>query len=211
MKRTIAGLLALLLWACGARTEGTLVSLGDSIARGYGLESRETERYSALVAAELNLTEINLGVNGQLASETLQTAKAREDDLKGAEVILLSIGANHVLPAMAGRESPEAALAGFEGDLRALLAYLREAAPDAEAALIAFYNPYPGSPRCGEICDCLNEILRACAEEYGFHAAETAQALAGEKGVLLDGDIHPSALGHRLLAEAILAALEEEP
>ena len=213
MKKLLSSLLLLVLCAGAARAEGVLISLGDSIARGYGLNHREEERYSALAASELGLSEINLGVNGQTASGTLDVARSHGDELRAADVILLSIGANHILPALQGWEEDAApALTSFEADLADLLSYLTGAAPDARRVLITFYNPYPDSGAARQICDQLNGILSRQAEAHDWLVADAASALAQcPEDPLIPGDIHPGPAGHRIIAESILRQMEEEP
>lgn len=77
-----------------------VLSLGDSIARGYGLRDIGNTRYSAIIReyfAEDGITcmEQNYGVDGQTSTELI--AYAETLPLAEADVITVSIGANNVL------------------------------------------------------------------------------------------------------------------
>lgn len=84
------------------------VSLGDSIARGFGLDDLENERYSSLIAAEENImsdskgknniTAYNYGVDGQTSGELLEhITEGRTEMVAEADVISICIGTNDVL------------------------------------------------------------------------------------------------------------------
>ncbi len=81
------------------------VSLGDSIARGYGLANTKTEVYSSVLAASLEesgwvMAAHNFGVDGQdsteLAAYILNNA-AIPEALADADYVSISIGANNFL------------------------------------------------------------------------------------------------------------------
>lgn len=87
-------------------TDSTIyVSLGDSIARGYGLTSPADERYSTIVGGLLErtgtpVTVFNYGVDGQTSAgllETLTDSTVPADVLSAADICTISIGANNVL------------------------------------------------------------------------------------------------------------------
>lgn len=81
------------------------VSLGDSIARGYGLVSPQDERYSTVAAGLLEqsgktMTVFNYGVDGQTSSELLSALNdgmVPMDILSEADLCTISIGANNIL------------------------------------------------------------------------------------------------------------------
>ncbi len=101
-------MLALLLTLCmvlalpvGAAAGSMYLALGDSISKGTDLENVETERFPALVAAELgdDYELVNLAEDGEtttsllekLATEDYQTAVA------SADIITLTIGGNDLM------------------------------------------------------------------------------------------------------------------
>jgi len=151
------------------------VSLGDSIARGYGLTHIYEERFSTIAGQSWKTKEAvevyNYGVDGQTSTELI-TMLAEMDipELKEADVVSISIGANNVLgpaftflhnyylylyaePAQFDdteiaeqfRLFTEAADAGcvvLEQDIPLLLDTLRGINPDCQILFLTLYNPY---------------------------------------------------------------------
>ncbi len=81
-----------------------LVTLGDSISFGYGLESPDTERYSALLSNMLEQNDnrkwndYNYAVSGDDSSDLLKRLNnGKAIRLPSADVIVICIGANNLL------------------------------------------------------------------------------------------------------------------
>ena len=89
----------------------SIVVLGDSIARGYGLEDVETERFSALLSEKLkkNYAEVNVanyGVDGRTGSELLDSIKnSPAPELKDCDHVIISIGGNNILQSLKNMEN----------------------------------------------------------------------------------------------------------
>ena len=78
----------------------TYISIGDSIARGYGLEKPEQQRFSTVLSKkfEEDVTELNYGKDGQKSAELAAAVKSDSiEGLKDADLITVSIGANDIL------------------------------------------------------------------------------------------------------------------
>lgn len=81
----------------------SVVVLGDSIARGYGLENVDAQRFSSLLAEELetvyaDVSVANYGVDGQTGAELLASLKENEiDKLDNCDHVIVSIGGNNIL------------------------------------------------------------------------------------------------------------------
>lgn len=86
------------------------VSLGDSIARGFGLEDIENERYSSLIGNEIEnkdknngqdengISVYNYGVDGQTSDELLENiASGKIKEINDAGIVTICIGTNDVL------------------------------------------------------------------------------------------------------------------
>lgn len=77
------------------------VSLGDSIARGYGLSNVAEERFSTIASQyweDFSVETYNYGVDGQTSSELLAMLQdGYADKLAEADVVSVSIGANNIL------------------------------------------------------------------------------------------------------------------
>lgn len=232
--------------------ERVYVALGDSICRGYRLNDPEKERFSTLLAEQLGYSVYNYGVDGQTGGELLtflQGGKAAA--LEHASLVTVSIGGNNVLEAAmpairsifsvgSGRVALEkvyepinAGIASFGEELRAILAEIRKAAPDALIVVQTVYNPYIaftwfqirlGGERltlADFVDSCvrrLNEQIFTLAEEQSFLVCDVYTAfrtayeqgdtrLVNASGIGLVFDPHPNADGHRLIAQTYGALL----
>ncbi len=84
--------------------ERSLVTLGDSIAFGYGMEDPDTERYSAIVSAALSERDgiswhdYNYALSGDDSSDLLwRLDRGRAKFLPSSDIIILNIGSNNLL------------------------------------------------------------------------------------------------------------------
>lgn len=249
----------------GGRFSGTvrIVTLGDSIARGYGLSDPKNECYSALVADKIRempgvgAVELrNFGIDGMTSAELLQYQDdpTLAEPIAKADLILISIGANDILRHAKAlvdtllqialgktdvtlRDATLDLLAAIgeaaeplKKNLRELLSALKEKNPDALILIQTVYNPYPkidgrGSPSVlstvhtavepavilinGAIKEAAEGAGVALADPYAaFRAAQTDEPLTL---YLSRFDPHPTALGHRLIAESISEVLNKKP
>lgn len=175
-----------------------------------------------------------LATDSQVA-DALAEIKAREgDDIVGNEVrvISISIGANDLL-ALAEPGSPcienagseacrnglTATLTNVQSNITEVLGQLRGAAPDAEIYVMNLYNPYSGSGDEFEIIASvgvqqLNGVIGVAAanEEFGARLVTIFELFQGRarQWIAQDG-IHPNNDGYRVMAEALLAAVEGRP
>lgn len=146
------------------------ISLGDSIARGYGLSDVEAERFSTvageILAEALPDTAVsvyNYGVDGLTAWGLWE--KLTEGQIvipADTDVISISLGANHILSdifsfligATMGltdetyvnelQENVGRNCALFAEELTMVLEEIRKAAPEAKIYFLTFYDPFPG-------------------------------------------------------------------
>jgi lysophospholipase L1-like esterase len=113
-----------------------------------------------------------------------------------------------------------AAIAAYQQRLRAIVAQLRKAAPEAELILTGSYDPDVGSfatadPLFQSVNAAEADVARAAHARFadpfpvfnpqGDPAAETA-AVCALTLVCTDGDSHPSDAGYRALADVVWAA-----
>ena len=81
----------------------SVVVLGDSIARGYGLKDAEKQRYSALLAEKLandygGVNIANYGVDGLTGAELAESLKKNMPaEIAECDYVLVSIGGNNIL------------------------------------------------------------------------------------------------------------------
>jgi lysophospholipase L1-like esterase len=195
------------------RVVNSYVALGDSFTAGR--DSIDAERWADLLAAGMRrvnpaLRYANLAVDGATSGEVLdrqvEPALALEPDF--ATVIC---GANDVLLAT----RPD--IAGYAERIDAILRRLREGAPGA--ALVTATAPevwqFMGlrprtEARLIAATTELNDVTRAAAGRYDVLCLPVADhpSLRDPATFSVDG-LHPSTLGHRMVAEGAAVVLHE--
>ena len=246
------------------------VALGDSICYGYGLKSYETERYSAIIEGYIDLLpyydciSFNYGVNGQTSTEMLEMIEGGlAPELKDADVVSISIGANNVLGTSISvltqyslnlliaddelRNANNAELyqrfvtettAGieqFSHDLPLIIAAIEKYSPDAQIIFQTIYNPYNNvslsldfsvatldlDKDADRLVSQLNEIIKSNARPLQYDVADVYTEFKAGKGYInadfFDGinfltglDPHPTAKGHRLIADTVCSLIYTE-
>lgn len=146
----------------------SITALGDSVTRGYGLANVSRERFTSLVADEIEKAGMtpkiaNYGVDGLKSDELLAELEAGYyTAVKASEYITLCIGANNILgpsfdfleaaSTQEGeelkksyeilREKADAGCAQYEKDLPVILETIREYNPEGKIILLNLYHPY---------------------------------------------------------------------
>jgi lysophospholipase L1-like esterase len=179
---------------------------------------------------------VNLSAPGATSTDLLQPGGQLDRALSeiqsrgGVDIISIDIGANDLL-ALAENNSPcfqnagskvcldalGQTLAGLQNNLTNSLRRLREAAPNAQVYVLDIYNPYSGTndPRAilaSVGVQQLNGVIAAAAADPSFSARFVSihDVFEGraQQWIASDG-IHPNNGGYRVMAEALLAAIEE--
>lgn len=173
-----------------------------------------------------------LAPGGQLEA-ALDEIRARQEDASPianeVEVISVDVGGNDLLGLVEPRspclesasvEPCRAAfgdvLSGIDRNLTEIVTRLREAAPEAVIVVVDLYNPYSGT---GDLREPIAEVGVGQANgvigavtadpELGITTASIFQLFIGRgtQWVAPDG-IHPNDYGHRVIAEAVIAAID---
>jgi acyl-CoA thioesterase I len=175
-----------------------VVFLGDSLTAGYGLPSDEA--FPALIqqkieAAGLDFRVVNAGVSG----DTSAGGRRRIDWLlrQPIAVLVLGLGANDMLRGLD--------LAELRANLRAIIDATRAAHPNARILITGMRAaPNLGARYAADFDD----VYRALAEETDAELLPfLLEGVAGDRALnQLDG-IHPTAEGHRIMADAIWKVL----
>jgi lysophospholipase L1-like esterase len=119
-------------------------------------------------------------------------------------------------------EALTSALEGFEPNLADTLDRLYEADPELTVVLLTLYNPFDhlaGLGALGELSlegmadtafpDGLNDIIRRVGGERGAVLADVYPLFLGRSAELVSPDgIHPNDDGYRVMADAVIAALD---
>ncbi|NJN15950.1 MAG: SGNH/GDSL hydrolase family protein [Oscillochloris sp.] len=204
------------------------LALGDSLAWGLRLDRPDQESYPALIHAELiadhAIELVNLAFPGETSGSFLNRQLPRAlDRIAAAQAaglrvspITLNIGGNDLNARRdASDQELEAAVRAVETNLRRALDRLRDVAPDADIVVMTYYNPYGGDPQIlgseAYWAVRMNDAIRAAAAQHGVAVADGYGALDGGRAythtLILFGDIHANAQGHRELAKAFITAL----
>lgn len=191
----------------------------------HQLEQRDGRAYGLL----------NLGVPGETSGSLLEGGQLDEALAFLAQnrvaYITLDVGANDLLGHLTSpecsadlgaagcRERLDGALDAYEENLPELFAALRRAAPTATIVFLKAYNPFSlgtgiaFETETGFTLDRLNDLAEAAAGPEGILVADgfsPMEGMAAYTTLMLASppDIHPNALGHDVLAQAVLAALD---
>jgi lysophospholipase L1-like esterase len=157
-------------------------------------------------------------LNGQLTRAKATIAAARREGLR-VSPITLNIGGNDLRNVeRAGPERRAEAVATAQRNLARILDELRAAAPDADIAVMTYYNPYGGDPSVQNSeaywVAQLNAAIIAEATQRGITVADAFTPFEGGRAYthtfILFGDVHANAAGHELMAEAFRNALGYE-
>lgn len=205
------------------------LALGDSLPWGAQLADPAVESYPALIHDRLDNIQpielVNLAVPGETSAsfvrrqlpqavELITRARAADQQVSP---ITVSIGGNDLISVERGTPAERAAaITDFERNLVTILAELRRAAgPQADIAVMTYYNPSGGDP-AAENSDAawvaqLNATITAVATPRGVTVADVytpfAQGGAYAYTYILIGDVHANAQGHLVIAEQFWQAL----
>ena len=119
-------------------------------------------------------------------------------------------------------EALEDALADYQPNLQYTIDQLQAAAPGVPIYLMTLYNPFSGGggnlDRIGVLAlegepgtpfpDGLNDVIREFGSEPDVHIVEWYELFIGRQNDYIYQDlIHPNDTGHRVMADAVLAAM----
>jgi lysophospholipase L1-like esterase len=230
--------IVVLLGACSGASarhyDGVYLSLGDSVAAGDGASDRASTSFAALLAKdEGGLAVENLAVAGATTRDVIQKQLPEIDAaLSGRKIafITISIGGNDLgalIPNTTCQQEPlpascplDDALASVTKNLDDIMRQLREKHGGAPIVLLLYPNFFSGTGHAFEapaarVLPRLDEAIGGVAARYKHTSiARTAAVFEGEGSRLthvLDPrfDPHPNDAGHRLIADAFVAALKD--
>jgi lysophospholipase L1-like esterase len=209
------------------------VGADNPAEQGYAGLTAANLRLSKYSGTGLDL--VNLSAPGATSADLLQPGGQLDRALTeiqsrgGVDIISIDIGANDLL-ALAENSSPcfqSAAskacqdalgqtLAGVQSNLSSVLRRLREAASNAQVYVLDIYNPYSGTNDPRAIVASLgvqqlNGVIAAAAADSSLGAKFVSihDAFEGRARQWIASDgIHPNNDGYRVMAEALLAAIE---
>lgn len=220
---------------------GTLVALGDSITFGYNLGNNQApskEAFPYLIGKKDHLNVNDLGVPGWTSTDLLQalsSSTSMQDAVKSANVVTVDIGSNDLLQpatpileeAAMGTSPTAAQLQTLGGELVTavstmstnvgqILGNIEKMNPKATIVLYDLYNPIPTTSTAlynlGETAiTAANLELAKLAISNQIVIADAYDAFHGHNNYILKNDVHPNAIGQRVLAKQGEIALEVSP
>jgi acyl-CoA thioesterase-1 len=175
----------------------TIVVLGDSLAAGYGVDP--TESYPAVLQKKIkeagwNFSVVNAGVSGDTSAGGLRRMewllKRRVD------VLVLELGGNDGL-----RGLPVEAL---KSNLQAIVDRLKQKYPQAQILVAGMKMP----PSMGAYAEQFNHVFPEVARRNQAGLVPfLLEGVGGKADLNLPDLIHPTAEGHKILAENIWKVL----
>ncbi|HUP60231.1 MAG TPA: GDSL-type esterase/lipase family protein [Thermoanaerobaculia bacterium] len=210
MRRVL--LVVALLASVSAR--GSVVILGDSVARGEG---DEIGRGIAGGLATISQTRVtNLGINGARTANVLRllSQPATRDAVRRASVVVLSIGGNDLFGSAIERWramlAPRLATRFAAARVARVVTRIRRINPSARIILLGLYNPYRRGS-LGEWVDVQvarwdSRIIATFATVRAVTVIRITDLLVKPRTISVDR-FHPSAAGYRAIAERVWSAI----
>jgi len=178
----------------------TIVFFGDSLTAGYGLPDPGTEAYPALIQkkidhAGLGWRVVNAGISGDTSSDGLRRAAWTLRQPVG--IFVLALGANDGLRGL----SP----ALIEANLRAIIAKVRAAAPEAKIVLAGMRMPPSMGP---DYVARFDAVFPAVArEENVFLIPFLLENVGGHPDLNQADGLHPTPEGATVVAATVWQSL----
>lgn len=194
------------------------MAMGDSLAAGYGAVPA-TQGYVYLLYKEGVFDKIpntllsNVGLIGATSQDVLEKQVPLAINPFMPTVITLTIGGNDLTSILTGAD-PETVLGNFQSNLTNIFMELRTKLPKAEIYISNLYD-IPEIPGATDVILVFNGIVDGVASGFGVPVADVFSAFEGRKGLRLiqrngadQFEVHPSNAGHRAMAKAFKAAIE---
>ena len=204
-----------------------LVVLGDSIAEGAGALNKRNI-YAERVARERGYVLQNYGKGGDTSASLLRKVTQDRDirqAIREADIIDVSIGGNDFYPSL---YLIATGLLGDTGWMEPRRAALQEnffaamdeiralKKPDATLVVQTLYNPVfsfmPPSAHAmyAKVVDGINGVIRdyLAAHPGAYRIADVYAAFEGRHGLVFVDMVHPSDIGHGVIAEVVMAAID---
>lgn len=234
MKKILSILLAVVMLfsvssvAFAAEEKMNFVSLGDSIAAGFGLINANTQAYGAIVSNTNGYNFTNDAISGHTTQAMLRRINEEKvaNDIAEADIICISIGGNNFLlsnmqelinDALVNNDYSkfDAIAENYCTDLDTIITYIKGLNPDAQILLQTLYNPMYADADIRTVyqagADRLNAVVCGYLEANpGAYAIVDVGAAFGEEESLIAIDyIHPNSNGHVVIAREVLKVLNE--
>ena len=177
----------------------TIVFLGDSLAAGLGVQT--TEAFPALIAEKVRAAGLPFEVeNAGLSGDTSAGGLRRIDWLlqRRIDVLVLELGANDGLRGLQ--------LKSLKANLQAIIDKTKAKNPQVKIVLAGMHLP----PNLGaEYASGFQRVFSDLARENDAVLIPfLLEGVGGDRNLNQQDLIHPSAAGHRIIAELVWRTLE---
>jgi len=232
MKRLLAGILcaALMLAAFGvlprAQEPIKFVVLGDSIAEG-ARALFDCNQYADRIANGRGYELRNYGKGGDTSATLLRKVTRDEEireSIRRADIVEISIGGNDFYPSLyliatglLGDYSwMEPRHSALRENFFAAMDEIRALNPDAALIVQTLYNPVfsfmppTAHEMYGKVVEGINEVIYDyLAQRPGAYLiADVFTAFQGRHGLVFIDMVHPTGIGHGVIADVVMAAID---
>ncbi|MEO5718702.1 MAG: arylesterase [Chthoniobacterales bacterium] len=178
---------------------GTILFLGDSLTAGLGVSP--TEAYPALIEQKIQEKKLPFSViNAGISGDTTAGGLARLDWVlqKKIDLLVLALGANDGLRGLA--------VAQTKANLQAIIDRVKTKNPDVKIVIAGMRMP----PNMGgEYSDAFQKIFADLARENNAALIPfLLEGVGGHRELNQADQIHPTAAGHKIVAENLWRVLE---
>jgi len=177
----------------------TVVVLGDSLAAGLGVDP--SQAFPAILqdqinAAGINATVVNAGVSGDTSADGLNRINWLLK--RNIDVLILELGGNDGLRGLS--------VPATESNLQAIIDRTRQKYPSAQIIIAGMQMP----PNMGEdYTAAFRKLYPELAEKnHAMLIAFLLEGVGGNPSLNQPDHIHPTAEGHKIVAETVWKALE---
>lgn len=177
-----------------------ILVLGDSLAAGYGLDP--SQAFPALLQEKIDALGSGYGyqvVNAGISGDTSASGRRRIDWLlhRRVDVLILELGANDGLRGVPLEET--------RSNLQQIVDRTRQRYPDAKVVLAGMQVPPNMGP---DYTSGFAAIFPELARKNGVALVPfLLEGVAGRRDLNLPDGIHPTAEGHRIVAENVWKVL----
>ncbi|WP_164931527.1 GDSL-type esterase/lipase family protein [Longirhabdus pacifica] len=198
-----------------------LIAIGDSITNGFGDESGNGG-YASIVRDALKEEEdieqvvfANFAIDGYTTVDVLSDLNEKEgikDEVKKADMILMTIGANDLLPTSeeVNLEVVSGRRAEVLNNLQSIFTLIREYNSEAQIVYTGLYNPFVEIDMDKQISieiDSWNsDVFKLATTFDNILVVRPDNLFHGDEFFAFD-NYHPSFLGHERIAERIMQAI----
>ncbi|PWU67049.1 SGNH/GDSL hydrolase family protein [Gracilibacillus dipsosauri] len=206
-----------------------IVAIGDSLTQGVGDET-ENGGYVGIIEERLDNQEVkvtidNFGKRGNRTDQLLQRLQEEDeviDSIKGADMVLITIGANDVMKILKDNfmnltmEPFNEEKEPYGDRLEQILKRIKALQPNAKIYLLGLFNPFE---KYFSDIKALDQIMTQWNTESKQVVSQFEQATfipmqdiyqGRSQNLLAEDNFHPNTRGYQLIANRVLSYLKSD-